>query len=91
MSTLGIRALKQNASQVVAEAAAGVPVTITDRGRPVARIVPITTSRVESLISADRARPALRPLNSLPAPARRRRSQSALTAELEAMRQAERY
>ncbi|NOX31973.1 MAG: type II toxin-antitoxin system prevent-host-death family antitoxin, partial [Actinobacteria bacterium] len=33
-SEVGIRALKQNASAVVAEAAAGETVTITDRGRP---------------------------------------------------------
>ena len=37
MSEVGIRALKQNASAVVAEAASGETVTITDRGRPVAR------------------------------------------------------
>ncbi|MFN2486319.1 MAG: type II toxin-antitoxin system Phd/YefM family antitoxin [Acidimicrobiia bacterium] len=37
MSVVGIRALKQNASAVVAEAASGELVTITDRGRPVAR------------------------------------------------------
>jgi len=33
MSEVGIRALKQNASAVVADAAAGQTITITDRGR----------------------------------------------------------
>lgn len=40
-ATVGIRALKQNASAVVARVAAGETLTITDRGRPVARIVPL--------------------------------------------------
>lgn len=91
MSEVGIRALKQNASAVVAEAAAGELVTITDRGRPVAQMVPVSTSRVEALISAERARPALRRISDLPAPARRQRSRPTLSEELHEMRQAERY
>lgn len=35
---------------VVAEAAAGEIITITDRGRPVARLVPIRRSRLDELI-----------------------------------------
>lgn len=38
MAEVGIRALKQNASAVVAEASAGHTVTITDRGRAVAQL-----------------------------------------------------
>jgi prevent-host-death family protein len=91
MPTVGIRALKQNASAVVAEAAAGELVTITDRGRPVAQLVPVAQSRIEALIAADRARPARRPVSELAAPARRGRGRRALSAELEEMRQAERY
>lgn len=91
MSEVGIRALKQNASAVVAEAAAGELVTITDRGRPVAQMVPVSTSRVEALISAERARAALRRISDLPAPARRQRSRPTLSEELHEMRQAERY
>lgn len=91
MSEVGIRALKQNASKVVAEAAGGELVTITDRGRPVAQMTPVPESRVEALIAAERARPALRSFRDLPAPARRRRDQPALSEELERMREAERY
>ncbi len=83
--------MKQNASAVVAEAAAGESVTITDRGRPVAQMVPLASSRIEALIASDRARPARRPLAELPAPARRRRGRSPLSEELAAMRQAERH
>jgi prevent-host-death family protein len=91
MPQVGIRALKQNASAVVAEAAAGDIVTITDRGRPVALLVPIAPSRVEALIAADLARPALRRLSDLPPAARRRRGQVPLSRVLEEMREAERY
>jgi antitoxin (DNA-binding transcriptional repressor) of toxin-antitoxin stability system len=65
-------------------------VTITDRGRPVAQMVPVAESRIEALLAADRARPALRRLKNLPAPARRRRRQTTLSQELEEMRQTER-
>lgn len=87
---VGIRALKQNASAVVAEAAAGEIVTITDRGRPVAQLVPVPTHRMETLIAAERARPALRRLSELPPPARRRRGRPPLSEELERMRLDER-
>lgn len=90
MSKAGIRALKQNASALVAKAASGEAVTITDRGRPVALIVPITSSRVETLISADLARPALRRLSDLPAPSRIRRRGSTASEVLKEMRQTER-
>ncbi|MBK0419344.1 type II toxin-antitoxin system prevent-host-death family antitoxin [Leucobacter sp. CSA1] len=38
MRTVGIRALKQNASEVVARAAKGEVIEITDHGKPVAKI-----------------------------------------------------
>ena len=91
MSEVGIRALKQNASAVVAEAASGELVTITDRGRPVAQMIPVPTDLVAKLIAAGRARPALQRLSDLPEPGRRRRGREALSQELEKMRTTERY
>lgn len=91
MSTVGIRALKQNASAVVAEAAAGAFVTITDRGRPVAQLVPVARSTVEALIAADRARPPRHHLSELPPPARRGRGRRRLSEELAELRDVERY
>lgn len=90
MSEVGVRALKQNASAVVARAAAGEVVTVTDRGRPVAQLIPIPSSRLEELVAAGAARPPLRSLNDLPAP-RRRRGESSLSETLADMRRAERY
>ncbi|MCQ3813585.1 MAG: type II toxin-antitoxin system prevent-host-death family antitoxin [Acidimicrobiia bacterium] len=62
MSEVGIRALKQNASAVVAEAASGETVTITDRGHPVARMTTIPKSRLRALIDAGRGPPAPLPV-----------------------------
>jgi prevent-host-death family protein len=87
MSEVGIRALKQNASAVVAQAAAGEHVTITDRGRPVAQLTAIPASRVEQLVEAGRARPAKHDIAALPAP----RPGPDLSRELAAQRDAERY
>ncbi len=87
MSEVGIRALKQNASAVVADAASGETVTITDRGRPVAQMTAIPESRLEALVEAGRARPARREIVELPAP----ENGPDLSVELESMRNAERY
>jgi prevent-host-death family protein len=52
MAAVGIRALKQNASAVVARAAAGERVIVTDNGRPVAQILPLGTDRLQDLEAA---------------------------------------
>jgi prevent-host-death family protein len=91
MATVGIRALKQNASAVVAEAAAGDVVVITDRGRPVAMLVPYKGSRIQALIDAGLATAPTRSLRDLPPPAPRRRGERPLTEVLREMRDEERY
>lgn len=87
MTEIGIRALKQNASEVVADAAAGEVVTITLRGRPVARMTAIASSRLEELVASGQARPARGDIRDLPAPPEGPR----LSEQLEAMRAEERY
>ncbi|WP_225755620.1 type II toxin-antitoxin system Phd/YefM family antitoxin [Actinotalea sp. Marseille-Q4924] len=84
--TVGIRALKQNASSVVARTAAGETITVTDRGRPVARLAPIPRSPLEEMLQAGEARPARRSPVDLAHP----RDGAALSTELAAMREAER-
>ena len=87
MAEVGIRALKQNASAVVADAAAGQTVTITDRGRHVARMSAIPKSRLAALIEEGRARPAHGRLTDLPVP----EPGPDLSSVLQEMRSNERY
>lgn len=91
MKQAGIRELKQNASAVVAAAAAGEVVTITDRGRPVAQLVPIDPDHLAGLVDTGRARAPKRSLSTLGAPPRRRSDERALSDVLEEMRDEARY
>ena len=50
--TVGIRQLKQNPSAVLAAVKAGDDVVITERGVPIARIVPTSPSPLEEMILA---------------------------------------
>jgi|GEM_PF-1620652 len=68
MNKVGIRKLRQNASRVVASAAAGDIITITDRGRVVARMTPANVSSLQELIDAGLAQPARTSLHELSAP-----------------------
>ncbi|WP_448074156.1 type II toxin-antitoxin system Phd/YefM family antitoxin [Georgenia yuyongxinii] len=87
MAEIGIRALKQNASAVVARAASGETLTITDRGRPVARLTPLARSPLEALVEAGEARPPRRSIRELPIPA----PGTPLSPVLTEMRDEERY
>jgi prevent-host-death family protein len=91
MKQVGVRALKQNASAVVAEVVAGDSLTITDRGRPVARIVPIKQSTLDSLIEVGLARPALASRALLDKPLKRRPGEVGLSEVLLQNRREERY
>ena len=56
MEKVGIRELRQNATAVLRRVAAGEIVEVTDRGRAVARIVPMhEASRLEQLQAEGRA------------------------------------
>jgi len=87
MSEVGIRALKQNASAVVADVLAGEKITITDRGRPVAQLTAIPASPLQRLLESGRARPPRRAIKDVPAPT----AGPDISQELAAMRDAERY
>jgi len=91
MSEVGIRALKQNASAVVASVAEGRIVTITDRGRPVAQLSPLPSGRLASLLAAGRARAPRRELVDLPLPSASPHGEGVLSDELREARDGERY
>jgi prevent-host-death family protein len=86
MATVGIRALQQNASAVVARAEAGEVIGVTDRGRLVAQLVPISgRPRTELLAGSGLLRRATRSLADLPAPVRPGdRTASEILAEMRA-------
>ncbi|MBV8085583.1 MAG: type II toxin-antitoxin system Phd/YefM family antitoxin [Chloroflexi bacterium] len=51
MSRVGIRELRQNASALLRRVQAGETIEVTDRGRPVARVVPIKQGRLDQMIA----------------------------------------
>jgi prevent-host-death family protein len=68
MRKVGVRALKQNASAVVAEAAAGEIIVITDRGKPVAQLLPLAGGGLRALERAGLIRRRRHSLADLPEP-----------------------
>jgi len=69
MSWVGIRELRDGLSRHLAEVRAGRTVTVTDRGRPVARIVPIDRpTTLEGLIADGVVQPARTPKRAAPQP-----------------------
>jgi prevent-host-death family protein len=64
---VGVRALRDSLSKYLDEVKAGKTVTVTEHGKPIARIVPIEEmSPLERLIAEGRARPPLKPKGRLP-------------------------
>ncbi|GAA4682448.1 type II toxin-antitoxin system Phd/YefM family antitoxin [Phytohabitans rumicis] len=58
MDQIPIRALNQNTAEVLARVEHGETVEVTNRGRPIARIVPITTDALSDLVAAGTVAPA---------------------------------
>ncbi len=83
MTAVGIRALKQNASAVIAQAAAGERVIVTDNGRPVAQILPLGDDRLANLEAAGLLRMATRSLTEIgpPPPRGKRRALGDILAQ----------
>ena len=91
MRSIGVRELRQQASRYLREVERGDSIEVTDRGRPVARLVPIPrSSRIDALLASGDISPAagdplelgdpLEPVRGVPLP----------SAELAAMRKDER-
>ena len=67
METIGVRALRQNASKYLHRVAAGESITITERGRPVAILNPPTQDQTlyDRLVAGGELIPAERPTGIL--------------------------
>ena len=91
MREVGIRALKQNASEVIADVAQGEIVVVTDRGRPVAQISPLPDSELAAHIATGMIARAKYPKKKLPRPLVQPRGTRKLTATLLEIRASERF
>ena len=91
MNQIGIRELRQQASHWLRRVAAGESFEVTDRGRPVALLVPVPAEvRVEALIAAGRARPGKAHLSVLGPPLPPRSGAPTPSEALERLRSDER-
>jgi prevent-host-death family protein len=52
MDRIGVRELRQHASRYLARVAGGETIEVTDRGRPVALLVPVTADTWTDMIAA---------------------------------------
>lgn len=60
MASVGVRELKQNASAVLRRVKAGESIEVTERGQPVARLVPIRPMHIlDRMVAEGRATPAI--------------------------------
>lgn len=87
MKTVGIRELRQQASAVIARVVEGESVVISDRGRPVARLVPLSPTRYETLRDQGRVRLPKSGIAALP----QAKKAGHLTSTLADLRDEERY
>lgn len=73
MTTVGVRELRQRASELLRLVEDGETIEISDRGRPVALLTPLPTgSPLERLRASGDVQPATADLEDLPAPLRSR-------------------
>ncbi len=91
MKIIGVRELRQQASRYLREVERGGTIEVTDRGRPVARLVPIPrSSRVDALLATGEISPAAGDPLGLGAPLEPLRGVPLPSVELAAMRRDER-
>jgi prevent-host-death family protein len=91
MASVGIRELRQRASELLRRVERGETIEITDRGRPVAVLAPLLVgSPLERLRSAGEASPAVNDFDDLPEPLPLPPGQEAPSAVLARLRRDER-
>lgn len=92
MERIGVRDLNQNTSQVLARVSGGESLEITDRGHPIARLVPVGNDRstLARLVAAGRAT-APTSTGPVPLPPKLGDDNVDVASELTAMRDEERW
>jgi prevent-host-death family protein len=91
MTTVGVRELRQRASELLRRVEAGETFEVTDRGRPVAVLGPVRDgSPLERLRGSGDLEPARGDLSELPAPIKLAAGQERPSRVLERLRKDER-
>jgi prevent-host-death family protein len=91
MASVGVRELRQRASELLRRVAAGETIEVTDRGRPVALLTPLPEAGpLEALRAAGEVSAAAGELAELPAPLPLAPGQEPPSAILERLRADER-
>jgi len=91
MASVGVRELRQRASELLRRVASGETIEITDRGRPVALLSPLPDgSPLERLRAAGEVEPAFGDIDDLPEPLELGAGAEAPSATLVRMRRHER-
>ena len=86
MTTVGVRELRQRASELLRLVENGETIEITDRGRPVALLGPIPVSPLERLRAAGEVTPPRGGIDDLPEPLELSEGSEPLSAVLERQR-----
>lgn len=82
MRNVGVRELRDGLSRHLADVREGRTITVTDHGRPVARIVPVgLPTKLEQLIASGKVTPATRRKGKRPEPIEGRGAVSDLVDE----------
>ncbi len=91
MATVGVRELRQRASELLRRVEAGERIEVTDRGRPVAVLAPLPgPDPIERLRATGDLTPARRDMADVPDPLPLRAGQEAPSAILARLRRDER-
>lgn len=91
MASVGVRELRQRASELLRRVEAGETIEVTDRGRPVAILAPIPKrSRIELLKATGDLHPGRHDLDDLPDPLPLEPGQEPPSSVLERLRRDER-
>lgn len=77
-ATVGVRELRDGLSQHLALVRSGTEITVTDHGRPIARIIPVVADQLTALVAEGRVVPPEPARGSLPARQRAKGSVSDL-------------
>jgi prevent-host-death family protein len=68
MDRIGVRELRQHASRYLERVARGESLEVTDRGRPVARLVPVPEDRWADMVATGKVSPAEDPADLVDEP-----------------------